>query len=115
MEWKKIVKIALIAIGIALALGLLSSLACEQRRPRRPEPPKQSQQKKKKQVRFQNVVRVVSAGGQKADRYNPTFRPGVTRNSHLARNVGGARRLAQLSLLEAAAASSMSASSSEEG
>lgn len=62
----------------------------------------------KKQVRFRPTVRVTSAGGRKTDRFNPEFRPTVARNTNLAARVGGARKLAHLSLLEAASASSTS-------
>ena len=59
-----------------------------------------------KHVRFRPTVNVVPAGGSKSDRYNPALRPGVARNSSLAARVGGGRRLAQLSLLEAASSTS---------
>lgn len=67
----------------------------------------------RKQVRFRPTVTVASAGGVKSDRFNPDLRSGVARNANLAARVGGARRLAQLSLLEAASSSASSASSEE--
>lgn len=62
----------------------------------------------RKQVRFRPTVKIAAAGGAKKDRFNPEFRPGVARNTGLAARVGGARRLAYLSLLEAGSSSTSS-------
>ena len=51
-----------------------------------------------KKVRFFPTVNVSDAGGCKADRFNPDLRQCVARNSRLASQVGGARKLAYLSL-----------------
>lgn len=59
-----------------------------------------------KRVRFRPTVQVASAGGTRQDRFNPELRPGLARNSELAAQVGGARRLAYLSLMDAGSSAS---------
>ena len=54
----------------------------------------------KKQVRFNPIVKITSAGGYKKDRYNPDLRETVARNAQLAASVGSAKKLADMSLLE---------------
>ncbi len=55
----------------------------------------------KNRVRFEPEVRITSAGGKKKDRYNPDLRTTVSKNAQLAASVGGAKRLAEISLMEA--------------
>lgn len=52
----------------------------------------------KKKVTFNPIVQVASAGGTKSDRHNPDLRDCVSRNSSLARSVGGAKRLVEIDL-----------------
>lgn len=61
-----------------------------------------------KHVQFGTDVKIGTAGGRKFDRYNPDLKSCVQRNAELATKVGGAKRLAELSLLEAEDSSSSS-------
>lgn len=70
--------------------------------------PKPTTQTPPKKVRFKPIVRITAAGGNKKDRYNPDLRSTVTNNAQLAASVGGAKKLAELSLLEAEELSSSS-------
>jgi hypothetical protein len=58
--------------------------------------------KQPKKVYFQSFVQVANAGGSKSDRFNPDLRECVQRNARLAAAVGGAKKLAEISLHEAA-------------
>jgi len=95
----------LFIIGLIIAIWLIAS---DWLTPSPKRVPTQSitQRSRVKRVRFRPTVTVGSAGGSKVDRYNPELKPGVARNASLAARVGGARRLAHLSLLEATSASS---------
>lgn len=57
--------------------------------------------KRNKRVRFTPVVKMTAAGGCKKDRFNPDLRGTVSRNAQLAASVGSAKKLAEISLLEA--------------
>jgi len=63
---------------------------------------------KKKRVKFGSNVKIVNAGGNKQDRYNPDLRSCVQRNAELALRVGGAKKLAEITLQEADESSSAS-------
>lgn len=58
----------------------------------------ETKKKKKKQVRFNPIVTIQSAGGCKKDRYNPQLRQIMTQNTLDAAKVGGMKELARLSL-----------------
>ena len=62
------------------------------------------QTKKTMRVRFKPTVQVGFAGGSKVDRFNPSYRSFLSRNTNMASQVGGARELAKLTLLEASSA-----------
>ncbi len=55
-------------------------------------------EKIRKRVTFNPIIQVASAGGRKSDRHNPDLRDCVSRNSSLARSVGGAKRLVEIDL-----------------
>jgi hypothetical protein len=62
----------------------------------------------KKHVKFGSNVKIANAGGYKKDRYNPDLRSCVQRNAELALRVGGAKKLAEMTLQEAEESSSSS-------
>lgn len=64
----------------------------------------------KKHVKFGSNVKIANAGGYKKDRYNPDLRNCVQRNAELALRVGGAKKLAEMTLQEAEESSSSSSS-----
>jgi hypothetical protein len=64
----------------------------------------------KKHVKFGSNVKIANAGGYKKDRYNPDLRSCVQRNAELALLVGGAKKLAEMTLQEAEESSSSSSS-----
>ena len=68
--------------------------------------PPTHQQKQQKQVSVGSHVRIRPISGGKRERHNPDLHQCIERNSRLAQLVGGYKRLAELSLAEAASSSS---------
>ena len=54
--------------------------------------------KKSKSVRFRPMIEVRPAGGEKGDRFNPDYKPGVQRNMMQASQVGSVKKLVALEL-----------------
>lgn len=104
---RTLIKIAFILGGIALVCLMVSTWTTPSPSPEDdvPQLPK-SRNAGVKRVRFRPTVKVAAAGGTRQDRFNPDLRSGVARNAELAARVGGARRLAYLSLMDAGSSAS---------